>query len=54
MGVLLQNLSYGAVLEISDASCFSLLAEEFLEVVRGDCGGKVTVFDIDLDRVDGW
>ena len=37
-----------------DASCFPLLAEEILEVVRGDCGVKVTVFDIDFDNDDGW
>ena len=25
-----------------DASCFALLVEEILEVVRGGCGGKAT------------
>ena len=34
-----------------DASCFPLLAEEILEVVRGGCGVKVTV---DFTNDDGW
>ena len=47
-------MSYGGVLKMFDASCFSLLAEEILEVVRGGCGVKLTVFDINLDNDDDW
>ena len=41
-------VSTRGVLKIFDASCFPLLAEEVLEMVRGGCGVKVTVFDIEL------
>ena len=45
-------MSYGGALKKSDTSCFPLLVEEILEVVRRGCGMKVTILDIDSD--DGW
>ena len=36
-------LGGGRGLKMFDASCFALLVEEILEMVKGSCGGKVTV-----------
>ncbi len=45
-------MSCGGALNKVDTSYLPLLVEEILEMGRGGCGGKVTVFDIDSD--DCW
>ena len=41
--LLVEEILGGGGLKIFDATCFALLVEEILEMVRGSCGGKVTV-----------